>query len=196
MPDAKPDARDIAGYRRLYDKADSFGREVADFRSEVSIPVHNQLRYAGHHLLQSIDDNGTVADADQLADAKGHCKRAMYEAAEAGIIHALREMEDFRDEFRDIVVKDVVDNYLDMLVQSEAARDLIITGRAGRESVESQTAEFMESFRALTHTLRTLDAARDDLNAKKRALVRENRRFWITVIGIIGTVAIAVSSFI
>ncbi len=44
MPNAKPDARDIESYRRLYDKADSFGREVADFRSEVSIPVHNQLR--------------------------------------------------------------------------------------------------------------------------------------------------------
>ena len=196
MPDAKPDARDIEGYRRLYDMADSFGREVADFRSEVSIPVHNQLRYAGHHLLQSIDDNGVVADADQLADAKDHCERAMYEAAEAGIIQALHEIEDFRDEFRDVVVKDVVDNYLDMLVQSESARELIIKGRADRESVESQTTEFMESFRGLVRTLKTLDAARDDLNAKKRVLVRENRRFWITVIGIIGTVAIAVSNFI
>ncbi len=120
----------------------------------------------------------------------------MYEAAEAGIIQALREMEDFRDEFRDVVVKDVVDNYLDILIQSESARNLIIKGRSGRESVESQTAQFMESFRGLVRTLKTLGAARDDLNAKKRALVRENRRFWIAVIGIIGTVAIAVSNFI
>ena len=41
-------------YRDLYDKADSFAREVWQFRGTVALPAHNQLRYAGHHLLKSL----------------------------------------------------------------------------------------------------------------------------------------------
>lgn len=75
---------DLQELRRLYETADGFAREVGEFRSEVPIPAHNELRYAGHHLLQSLDNDGTVADEDQLRKARNHCERAMYEAAEAG----------------------------------------------------------------------------------------------------------------
>ena len=81
-----PDIREL---RDLYETADVFAREVSELRSEVPIPAHNELRYAGHHLLQSINDEGEVADEDLFRKAKNHCERAMYEAAEAGIMHIL-----------------------------------------------------------------------------------------------------------
>ena len=95
-----PDADAIRELRNLYETADSFAREVSEFRSEVSIPVHNELRYAGHHLLQSIDDGGTIVEGGQFSRAKRHCERAMYEAAEAGIMSALDEIAAFRNRIR------------------------------------------------------------------------------------------------
>ena len=61
---------DVSELRQLYETADSFAREVGELRSEVPIPAHNELRYAGHHLLQSLDDEGTVVDEDLFRKAK------------------------------------------------------------------------------------------------------------------------------
>ena len=77
-------------------------------RSEVAIPATNELRYAGHHLLQSINEDGMVHDEEYLRKAKSHCERAMYEAAEAGIMSALEQINDFRKDYKDIVVSEVV----------------------------------------------------------------------------------------
>ena len=38
---------DVTELRQLYETADSFAREVGELRSEVPIPAHNELRYAG-----------------------------------------------------------------------------------------------------------------------------------------------------
>ena len=46
MPDAK-----VRELKELYEEADRFAREVGEFQYEVPIPAHNELRYAGHHLL-------------------------------------------------------------------------------------------------------------------------------------------------
>ena len=33
----------LAQYRQLYEAADSFAREIAQFRQAISIPAHNEL---------------------------------------------------------------------------------------------------------------------------------------------------------
>ncbi len=78
----------IVEIRRLYDQADSLAREVGELRSEVQIPAINELRYAGHDVLLAITDDGAV-DIEAFGKAKSHCERAMYEAAEAGIMFCL-----------------------------------------------------------------------------------------------------------
>lgn len=45
---------DVKECLELYNKADSFAKKVSEFRREVSIPAHNQLRYAGHHFMQAM----------------------------------------------------------------------------------------------------------------------------------------------
>ena len=101
----------ISDLRTLYDTADGFSREGAEFRAEIVIPAYNELRYAGHHLLQAIDDSGSISSNEQLRRAVSHCERAMYEAAEAGIISMLDSIDQFRKDYENIVVKDVVDDY-------------------------------------------------------------------------------------
>ena len=179
----------ISDLRTLYDTADKFAREVAEFRAEMAIPAYNELRYAGHHLLQVLDDNGSISSNEQLRRAVSHCERAMYEAAEAGIISVLDSIDQFRKEYKNIVVKDVVDDYVSILVQSRKAQDLLARGRSDQMSSSERASGYMETFRQLRDASEILEASRDDLNAKVAEQVRDTRRFIFRVLLIVfGTV--------
>ena len=54
--------------------------------------------------MQALNDDGKIVDEEQLRRAKNHCERAMYEAAEAGIISALDSTRAFRQDYKNIVV--------------------------------------------------------------------------------------------
>ena len=190
---------EITEYRKLYDTADRFVREVGEYRDDLDIPALNQLRYAGHHFLKAVDEDGQVSDMSELSRARVHCQRAMYDASEAGIQQAIREIQDFRDEFREIVVTDVVADYLSIVAGQERATKVIVAGRAERESAERQAGEYMELFRGLRESVGLLDAARDDLNAKKLAIGRERRRYnshlALIALAALASLAIATSNF-
>ena len=155
----------IVELRHLYEKADSFAREVGELRREVAIPAINELRYAGHHILQSTDDDGTI-DIKGLGKAKSHCERAMYEAAEAGIMFCPDSIRDFGKDYSDVVISEVIHDYPQRRARAQQTLDVIIRGRSDRDSVESHVDAYMEEFRVVRDTLRLCDASRDDLNAK------------------------------
>ena len=165
--------------KAIYEEADCFAREVGEFRSEVSIPAHNELRYAGHHVLQAIGDGGDV-DEDQIRKAKSHCERAMYEAAEAGITYALDWMEQFDSDYRDIVIVEVVTDYTEVRQAAYGAQNLLVQGRSQRASVAEHARTYMTAFRGLKEAVKKLKASQGDLNAKVMSLKREHRRFVMT----------------
>ena len=181
---------DIVELRRLYEKADSFAREIGEVRGEVQIPAINELRYAGHHLLQSIDDDGVI-NIESLRKAKSHCERAMYEAAEAGIMFCLDSIKDFRRDYSDVVISDVIKEYPQRLARVQQTLDLVIMGRSDRASVETHVDAYMEEFRVARDTLRLFDASRDDLNVKRRQQVREHQRFVIRVLAMLLGILVA-----
>lgn len=172
-----PDRR-IVEIRELYDRADILARDVGELRSEVQIPAINELRYAGHHVLQAITDDGAV-DIEAFGKAKGHCERAMYEAAEAGIMFCLDSIEDFGRTYSDLVISEVIPDYHQRLARAQHALDLVVKGRSERASVEEHVAMYMAEFQVVRETMRLFDASRDDLNAKKAQQVREYRQFVI-----------------
>ena len=180
----------IVEIRRLYNQADSLAREVGELRSEIQIPAINELRYAGHHVLLAITDDGTV-DMEAFGKAKSHCERAMYEAAEAGIMFCLDSIEDFRRTYSDLVVSDVISDYANRLARAQVALDLIVRGRSGRSSVAEHVATYMDAFRALRETVQLFDASRDDLNAKRTQQIRAHRQFVIRALLILLGVLVA-----
>ena len=144
----------ISDLRTLYDTADGFSREVAEFRAEIVIPAYNELRYAGHHLLQAIDDSGSISSNEQLRRAVSHCERAMYEAAEAGIISMLDSIDQFRKDYENIVVKDVVDDYPSIVVPASSCRPerrqgLLARGRSDQMSSSERASCYMQTSRQL-----------------------------------------------
>ena len=86
----------IAELRAAYSAADKFAREVFEFSDDVAIPATNELRYAGHHLLSALGDDGRIVGPEHLRKAISHCHRAQYEAAEAGIASAIKKISQFR----------------------------------------------------------------------------------------------------
>ncbi len=113
MPDAT-----VAEVRQAFKDADTFSAEVGEFRQDVVIPVHNQLRNAGFHIVNALNDDGSVTSpSHQLYDARDHCRRAAYDAAVAGIISARTWIDAFREDYRGIVVKDVVPTYPDIILR-------------------------------------------------------------------------------
>lgn len=157
----------IERFRELYEQADSFSREVTEFRSEVSIPAHNQLRYAGHHFLQALNDDGAIVDDDALRKAINHCERAMYEASEAGLVELMDELKLFRRIYQGITIRDLVPEYHQLVTKAEKARQRLIAGRGDRQSVTQHVGAYMETFRDLRTGLIALDVARDDLDARR-----------------------------
>lgn len=182
----------LSHYRQLYEAADRFAREVAEFRQAISIPAHNELRYAGHHLLQALGDSGTVANEEQMRRACSHCERAMYEAAEAGMISLLQSITQFQKDYKDIVVAEVVPTYGDCKAMARKAQGLLTRGRSKEVAATETASEYMHAFRDLRNASDQLEDARDDLNAKLTNLAREARRFYATMaITLLGTMVAA-----
>ena len=184
----------------LYETADGFVREVGTFREDAVIPALNELRYAGHHVVQSINaDDGRVTEGDQLRKAQGHCERALYEASEAGIMVAGRAIASFRNSYPGIVISEIVKDYPDFRLLARKAQELVDTGRTDRESVRAQTQEYMTTYRQLRDAVDVLDASRDDLEAKLEINRKADRQFLLTLVtrialGVVGAaVAVAVA---
>ncbi|MDD9962630.1 MAG: hypothetical protein OXU70_11115 [Gammaproteobacteria bacterium] len=176
----------ICELRERYEVADGFAREVSEFTSEIAIPAHNELRYAGHHLLQAFDPQSSVSE-EQLRRANSHCERAMYEAAEAGIASALDSINTFKSDYRNVVIREVVSNFSDILTLARNAQTLLKQGRAGK-APEEAASEYMDMFRALRTQVDALDDSRDDLNIKLKQERRNSRLFIIGLLALIAAV--------
>ena len=176
-----PESPSVPELTESYEVADRFAREVAQFRSAIAVPANNELRYAGHHLLQALDGNAEVSKPDELRKAKNHCERAMYDAAEAGIIYAIDEIARFQDDCRGVVISRVIKEYPNVRALATRAQATLAQGRTGRASVEQQAAEYMDLFRQLRDAVHLLQGGRDDINAmidQDRAKEQtESRRF-------------------
>ena len=161
----------------IYNHADQFAKEISEFMSEISIPAYNELRYAGHHLLKSLGDDGEIGDDNQYEKALSHCERAGYEAAEAGIIAVLESIKDFKEDYKGIVVKDIVPNYPEINMIVKKATDLLSSGRPEHMTHKEISSLYMDSFRELKRSHETLVANTDDLNAVLRKDITDKRRF-------------------
>jgi len=204
MTSAPPETPDnkalIVKYRQQYEAADEFSRHVASFRDDVSIPANNELRYAGHHFACAANDDGFLDDLDQLQRAITHCQRAMYEAADSGILSALDMINIFRREYSLVVISETVPNYSEILKDANTAQKHLATTRKHTPDGAMAHERYLEIFKNLEEHCETLDASREDLNKKIAKQIQGNRRFFfnaaLAVLGIvIALIALAYTVF-
>lgn len=186
---------DLEHLRHHYDNADGFCREVQSFIQEAGVPAINELRYAGYHLLHALTNDSEPAE-DQITKAVNHCKRASYEAAEAGIITCLIKISIFKDDYKRVVISDVVDDWHEILRDCEKCKSELATSR---EKGDDRSGDFdihMDAFRLLRDHCAILDASRDDMNKKIRKEQSNQRRFVFNVsVAIIGIIVAIIALF-
>ena len=189
--------KSIGELRATYEAADNFARKVGEFCADVAIPAHNELRYAGHHLLRALADDGSISDPVQLDRALAHCERAQYEAAEAGIFYAIDIIEQFKKDYRTVPIVSVVEDYMEIKKMARDARDLLTqtrstTGPNERGELPDPRA-CIDMFDKLRESCGKLEDAREELNKIIRAEKTSSRRFLIRLI--VAAIGVIVSIF-
>ena len=129
----------------LFRNAERLVKRIEKLESALSIPSINELRYVGYHLCCALvgdgclDPQGTptneIADTRsederfdrQIASAMRHCKRALYDAHEIGIVHHLESIRAFDKKYAsdsDLVLE-VVPDYPGLLAYADDASTLL-----------------------------------------------------------------------
>lgn len=188
----------IKALHELFDQADVLVKEVEDFIGEAGIPALNEMRYAGYHLAHSILLQECKFCDDQITSAINHCKRACYEASEAGIVVALLQFDEFRTEYKNVVVSDIVTDWVQIQKDFQQSQSDVNSGRARGQNDRSVDYEArMDAFRKLKAHCDTANFARDDLNAKMQERITSSRKFIITsFLAAIGIIVAGVFSYL
>jgi hypothetical protein len=95
-----------------FQKAEIRIKSIELLHNELSIPSINELRYAGHHILNAIQEDESQKILRELDKANRHTKRAYYDAVESVLLYSLDEIKIFDNEYKIIPeTLDVIDNY-------------------------------------------------------------------------------------
>ncbi len=180
---------DLRTLHDLYDEADRSVRAVTEFADEVMIPPVNELRYAGHHALQAAAATSAEKRVEHIRKAHGHCERALYDAAEIGIMEAVQVIGEFRSAFPTLQISAVIREYPEILAAARDAQQMVIDGRSKRDSARAQAKQYMGAFETLREGVTRLEMGRDDLNAMDLSQRQDHQRFLIrTALAIVSLV--------
>ncbi|MDH5325571.1 MAG: hypothetical protein OEZ68_02645 [Gammaproteobacteria bacterium] len=172
---------------KLYKEAEDKIKEIEHIGEGLVVPAINELRYAGHHVLKSLNTRDTHQSTDELGKAKKHCKRAIYDASEAGLLYLFRVYKNFREDYRRLNLQPHFSNYEEKVATVKKAYQLL-EQRHAEENKDELYQKFYETYRSLKETIETFENSRDDLN---RVIVNERWKFVTIAVSVI-SVSIAV----
>ena len=169
----------IAELRAAYSAADKFAREVFEFGDDVAIPATNELRYAGHHLLRALGDDGQVVEPEHVRKAISHCHRAQYEAAEAGIASAIERISQFKEDYKLVELGEVIPDYYGILRLVRESQDMLPQERlddgANADGEIPDPACYMDKFLELREKYRLLEDHRGAVIKRVRRDTEKSR---------------------
>ena len=87
----------------------------------------NETRNATYHLLIALCNANKCAD--EIGKAENHAKRAIYDCHEAMLLNELEKFKVFNENYKNIVITDVVPDYVDRCKQAQIAKNKITSIR-------------------------------------------------------------------
>lgn len=194
----------IKGIIELFDKAEDKVKEVEQLAQELSVPSINELRYVGYHLARSLCEEDHQEFDAQISKAKGHCKRAIYDAHEIGIIFMLEQIKLFNEEYSKYSgsVIEVLPSYtLELTTASKASQFIAAVKEKHRDNRDAYYEACQPHYVSLRETLEKLTIATPLINQKiteKKENDRKNTRRFITTclltsLGIIVSLGIGIT---
>ena len=167
--------------RQAFEEAEYYIKVVETVDGEVVIPAINELRYVGFHLTRLLTAQSDEERENQYHSAISHCRRAAYEALDAGLVFLLEKVKLFQEDYRLVVISDVVPEYSCILARTEEAKELLAQMRADGPDRNDDFERRLKAFNDLKNDVRVLDASREELNKKIR---KERRNTIITLLGL------------
>jgi L-rhamnose mutarotase len=177
----------------LFSQAESSLKKLERTCGETLIAAINQLRYAGHHLAKFIDRQ----ENKELEKVANHCKRALYDIYEAGILFYLKEFEGFNVDYAKVNKSDVLPDWIKYLQKIKEIKEFIIDRNNYKKTIQDNDienesfnllntshVECAEKLEVLKDICYTLDVAREELNLK---INKERKVFIIGWLAILAT---------
>lgn len=146
----------------LFDLAEAKLKQVEHLVDKLDIPSINELRYAGHHCVNALMANDSAATKAEITEAESHCKRAIYDAMEIGILYLLSKIRMFKEDYRLVPVATVIPSYVEYLVQIRKIQACVAA--VPRRNKEENFGLMQEHFTELTVISDVLEVARPELN--------------------------------
>ncbi len=178
----------------LFETAENVIKTIERLQNEgIVVPSLNELRYTSYHLLRALKNESSESGGDdsfteQMSRAKKHCKRAIYDAIEIGLIDRLEAIELFKTDYRMVDVTSVISDYIEMMGRAREAKNLVdTTPKEDRELYYEVCISYLDILIDITLKL---EDARPELNKKIRS--KRNGAFIVGVTIIIGLIGIAV----
>ena len=151
----------------LYKDAQSKIKRVSRVSGELVIPAINQLRYAGEHILNSIVSESGDSRDKELLKAGLHCKRAIYDTTEGGIIFLLEQIKLFKEDYKYIPISAVIPDYIKKLqIVDKIKNRLKVISKHNTDSILEYYEEMQKYFEELDPILEYFNLARDELSKK------------------------------
>ncbi len=186
-------AQEIRALRAVYKKAEDAIHSLGIESSGVDTAAINELRYAGNHLLHALDTANKEEASDQMERATRHCERALYDAYDGAIYYQLDQFRVFREDYRMVVITDLVPDYISIVERMNAARKTLEDARMNTADRGAYYEQAEQQYSSMAADMERLAAARDELNKKVQEKSAGNRR-WLAMTLIALTSAIAAAA--
>jgi len=155
----------------------------------------NQLRYAGHHILEALTTGDANIEQEEMRKAARHCMRSIYDSCSWGIMTFNDNMLEFNKDYRLIVISEVLPDYLERLKKCKKAMECIQAARVDNAQRYKFFKIAAEHYDILYECTSDLSMIREDLNKKVKQQLRNRfymeAGFILAVIAIILTLALA-----
>lgn len=178
--------------RNAFEKAERFIKIVEAIDDEVIIPAINELRYAGFHLTRFLTAPCDEKRSQEYNSVLSHCRRASYEALDAGLIFLLEKVQTFKEDYKRVVISEVVADYPDILVYADEVNDLLVQPRQDGDNRDEDFGAREKAFNELRCIVNKLDKAREELNKKiwkeRRNTILALVSVAVTLLGVIVTI--------
>ncbi|MFY0628580.1 MAG: hypothetical protein JXR07_19945 [Reichenbachiella sp.] len=173
---------DIDRIKKLRDefcKAENEIKQTESEFNELPLPPINELRYSFNHFLRTLTSEGE--DEDNFRSAEKHVKRSIYDAVDVRIVSSLELLKYFKDDFKNIVISDVIPNWVEILGKARKIKNDLSSNDDG-ETRQERLEDHLRYAKELKEICDTCEDSREELKKLQKAEITKYRRFIIGIL--------------
>ena len=119
---------DYSRLLKLFQQLEPLQKETELVAKGLDAAALNETRNATYHLLIALND---VAKCEkEIEKAESHAKRAIYDCHEEILLNELEKFKVFKEDYKDVVITDVIPSYIDNCRSAASAMNKITAIRS------------------------------------------------------------------